>query len=65
MGGNGRQQSCYDPPWTSLLTSEDGSCYRWTAVEVRVTPLGRCNNNRITWEWSCQVLDIDTRHLDA
>ena len=33
--------------------------------ELAVTPLGRCNNNRMTWEWSCQVHDMDTRHLDA
>ena len=54
---------CYDLPWTGLLTSGDGGCHRWTAVEVRVTPLGRCNNNRTTWERSCQVLDMDTQHM--
>ena len=51
---------CYDLPWTGLLTSGDGGCHRWTAVGVRVTPLGRCNNNRMTWEQSCQVHDMDT-----
>ena len=44
---------CYDSPWTGLLTSGDDSCHWWTAVGVRVTPLGRCNNNRMTWERSC------------
>ena len=43
---------CYDSPWTGLLTSGDGSCHRWTAVGVRVTPLGRCNINRTIWEQS-------------
>jgi len=44
---------CYDSPWTGLLTSGDDGCYRWTAVGVRVTPLGRCNINRMTWEYLC------------
>ena len=56
---------CYDLPWTGLLTLGDGGCYQWMAVGVRVTPLGRCNNNRTTWERFCQVHDMDTRHLDA
>ena len=32
---------------------------------VRETSLGRCNNNRTTWEQSCQVLDMDTQQMDA
>ena len=40
------RQNCYNSSWTGLLTSGDGSCHRWTAVGVRVTPLGRYNNNR-------------------
>ena len=56
---------CYDSPWTGLLTSGDGGCHRWTAVGVRVIPLGRCNYNRTTWEWSCQVHDMDTWQMDA
>ena len=32
---------------------------------VRVTPLGRCNNNRMTWERSCQALDMDIRQMDT
>ena len=62
---NGYICYCYDSPWTGLLTSGDGSCHWWTAVGVRVTPLGRCNNNRTTWEQSCQVLDMDIQHLDT
>ena len=58
-------ERCYDSPWTGLLTSGDGSCHWWMAVGVRVTPLGRCNINRTIWEQSCQVLDMDTRYLDA
>jgi len=60
-----RLSRCYDLPWTGLLTSGDGGCHRWTAVEVRETPLGRCNINRMTWEWSCQVHDMDTQQMDA
>ena len=54
------QVLCYDLPWTGLLTSGDSGCHQWTAVGVRVTPLGRCNNNRTTWERSCQAHDMDT-----
>jgi len=56
---------CYDSPWTGLLTSGDSGCHSWTAVGVRVTPLGRCNINRMTWEWSCQIHDMDIRYLDT
>jgi len=56
---------CYDSSWTGLLTSGDSGCHRWTAVGVRVIPLGRCNNNRTTWEQSCQGRDIDTQQMDA
>jgi len=56
---------CCDSPWTGLLTSGDGGCHQWMAVGVRVTPLGRCNINRTTWEQSCQVHDMDIRQMDA
>ena len=56
---------CYDLPWTGLLASGDNGCHRWMAVGVRVTPLGRYNNNRMTWEQSCQEHDMDTRQMDT
>ena len=52
--------TCYDSPWTDLLTSGDSGCHQWTAVGVSSDTLGGVNINRTTWERSCQVHDINT-----
>ena len=56
---------CYDSPWIGLLTSGDNGCHRWIAMEVKMTPLGRYNINRTTWERFCQIHDIDIQQLDS